>query len=90
MQHTPALRAELEHALTHALPARLRARLRAASAALAQRERMGDFLARRARVVLAGGLEHARQAIEGGRSQERGAAALAELAVADVGVAVAV
>ncbi len=45
---------------------------------------------RRAALALAGGLEHARQAVELGSGQEGGAAAGAELALADVGVAVAV
>ena len=68
------------------------ARASAASgdAALAQLERKRDFRPRRTLAILAGRLEDARQLRPARRRQERRAAVLAELAVADVGVAVAV
>ena len=66
---------------------RLRAR---GDALVAQAHRERDFLARRAFAVLAGGLEHARQLLQRGRGEERGAALAPSSPVADVGVAVAV
>ena len=82
VRHTPTLLAELEQALRASAPRR--------DPAFAQLHRERDFLGGGAAAVLAGGLEHARQLLKRRRRQERGAALLAQLSAAEVGVAVAV
>src|SRR6185437_1639504 len=59
-------------------------------ALVTQAPRERDFPALRAFSVLAGRLEHARQALQRGRRQKRGAPLAPELALADVGVAIAI
>ena len=101
VQHTPTLRAELETrslrspgAGRHGLSVGGRSGSASCArrhATLVQRHGERDFLARRARAVLARGLEHARQLLRRpARTGTRAQPCLAQLALADVGVAVAV